>query len=210
MIVGLAAAATLSALLAIAADWKERRHRAFYILKPITTLLILGLALANPQATAEYQRFIAAGLVLSTLGDVCLMFRGDGWFAAGLGSFLLAHLAFIGAFAHGLAPLSIPWWAWLVAPCGAALLALLLPRAGALKLPVVVYCVVIGAMVVTASTRYAMLGTTAALLGMIGAVVFLVSDSALAVRQFLRPYRGAQALILSTYWLGVGLIALSA
>lgn len=206
----LAAAATLSAVLAIAADWEDRRHRSFYVLKPLTTLLILGLALLNPEAAPGFQRLIAAGLVLSTLGDICLMFKGHGWFAAGLGSFLLAHLAFIGAFVQGLGPLVIPFWAWLVVPYGAALLALLLPRAGPLKLPVLAYCAVIGAMVVVACTRYAMLGTTPALLGMLGAIVFLISDSALALRQFLRPYRGAQALILSTYWLGVGLIALSA
>lgn len=210
MIGGFAAAAALSGLFAIAADWEERRHKSFYVLKPITTLLILGLALANPQASPEYQKLIAAGLMLSTLGDICLMFKGNGWFAAGLGSFLLAHLAFIGAFVHGIVPLEIPLWAWLVVPYGALLLAILLPRAGALKLPVLMYCTVIGAMVVVACTRYAMLGTTPALLGMLGAIVFLISDSSLAVRQFLRPYRRAQALILSTYWLGVGLIAMSA
>jgi hypothetical protein len=40
----LAVAAAVSALLAIAADWEERRHRAFFVLKPLTTALIIGVA----------------------------------------------------------------------------------------------------------------------------------------------------------------------
>jgi uncharacterized membrane protein YhhN len=202
-------AAIISAGLAIAADSREPRHASFYLLKPLTTLLILGIALSHPAATAEYQKWVAAALLLSTLGDICLMFKGNGWFMGGLGSFLLAHLLFIAAFVQGLDVIQPPAWAYLVIPCGLALLWILLPRAGALKLPVLVYCSVIVTMVLAACARYAGIGTDSALYAMLGAGVFLISDSALAVRQFVRPYAGAQAVILSTYWLAVGLIAYS-
>jgi len=47
------------------------------------------------------------------------------------------------------------------------------------------------------------------LLAVAGALLFVVSDSSLALRKFAGPYRGAQALILSTYWISIGLIASS-
>ena len=43
-----------------------------------------------------------------------------------------------------------------------------------------------------------------------GALLFMVSDSVLAVRQFRGPYPRAQALILSTYWLAIALVAAAA
>jgi alkenylglycerophosphocholine/alkenylglycerophosphoethanolamine hydrolase len=106
--------------------------------------------------------------------------------------------------------LQVPLYAWLVVPYGATLLWFLLPHAGPLKAPVVVYCLVIAAMVLTAAARHAALPSPANLRALVGALLFLASDSALAFRQFRGPYPGAQALILSTYWLAVGLIASSA
>src|SRR5258707_4419729 len=86
-----AAAAALSGSLAIAADWNERRHRSFYLLKPLTTLLILGIAASAP-VPGSYQKLVVSALLLSTIGDICLMFKGTAWFGAGLGRFLIAHL----------------------------------------------------------------------------------------------------------------------
>ena len=201
-----AVAAVASGSFAIAADWSERRHRSFYLLKPLTTLLILGIAVSAP--ASAYQKLTIAALLLSTLGDICLMFKGNAWFAAGLGSFLVAHLLFVAAFVQGVHPITIPLYAFAVVPYGAALLWFLLPRTGPLKLPVIIYCAVIGLMVVTAAARYHALGAPAAGV-LIGALFFLASDSLLAMRQFVGTYAGAQALILSTYWIAVGLIASS-
>ncbi len=200
-----AIAAAVSALLAIAAEGSEHRHPAFYVLKPLTTLLILALAASttNP-VSAQYRDLIVAALALSTLGDVCLMFKGDRWFIGGLSSFLVA------AFMLGLPGIAVPWPAWLVIPYGAAPLWYLLPRAGSLKVPVLVYCAAIFAMVLAAAARYAALGGAPAECAVIGAVLFVLSDSSLAIRQFRGPYPGAQTLILSTYWLAVGFIAASA
>src|SRR5689334_5870984 len=102
MIPALTAAAAISGLLAIAADWEERRHPAFYALKPVTTILILGIVLAATPASAEYRQWIAVALVLSLAGDICLMFPGNAWFIGGLGSFLVAHFAFAAAFLLGV------------------------------------------------------------------------------------------------------------
>lgn len=206
MITALYVAAAISALLAIGADWEEQRRRAFYLLKPLTSALILAAAWAPDTAGRAW---IVAALALSLVGDVCLMFAGERWFAAGLGSFLVAHLLLIRAFLLGVPLAWPPAWTLALVAYGAALAAWLLPRAGKLKRPVALYCLVLLAMALAAALRFHAQGGRAAGLALAGALLFVVSDSALALRQFGGPYRGAQALILSTYWLAIGLIAAS-
>jgi len=202
------AAAAVSALLAIAAEWEERRHPAFYLLKPLTTVLILAAALSlAPASGAGYRQWVVIALALSMLGDICLMFEGDGWFAGGLGSFLLAHVGFIVAFLKGVSLAWPPAWTLLPLVYGLGLCAWLLPRAGALRIPVALYCLVLLGMTLAAALRLQTLGGQPAVLAVAGALLFVVSDSALALRKFAGPYRGAQALILSTYWASIGLIA---
>lgn len=209
MILALAASAIVSGMLAIAADWNGRRHRAFYLLKPLTTVFIIGLALAGEAEAARYQYWIAAALALSLAGDICLMFPGNRWFIGGLGSFLLAHLAFAAAFLLGVGSAEPPGWLAAVLFYGVGLLLVLLPRAGRLKVPVLLYCVVLSAMVFTAAVRHAGIGSPEALRALCGALLFMVSDSLLGWRRFVGEFPHAQALILSTYWTAIGLIAWS-
>ena len=211
--IALTAAAGASALAAIAADWDERRHRSFFVLKPLTTLLVTGVA-ASIAWTGPYAQWVLVALALSLCGDVFLMY-GDGArsddraFIAGLGSFLLAHLAFVVAFAHGLGAPTLPGWLAAVVFYAGAMLFVLLPRAGALKLPVLVYCLVLAAMVFAAAARHASLGDADSLRAVLGALLFMLSDSLLGWRRFVGRYRFAQAAILSTYWGAIGLIAWS-
>lgn len=219
MIPALSACAAVAAALAIAADWDERRRRAFYVLKPLTTLLIIGIALAAQASSPAYQTWIVAALVLSLAGDVCLMFtRGAGasargadnrWFIGGLGAFLLAHGAFAAAFLQGVAAPDPPGWLAAVVFYALGMLFVLLPRAGALKLPVLVYCLALAAMVFTAAARHAALADAQSLCALLGALLFMLSDSALGWHRFVGRFRGAQAVILSTYWTAIGLIAWS-
>lgn len=209
MIMALSIAAGLSALLAIAADWNGRRHKSFYLLKPLTTVLIGGVAAAASLASAGYQNWILLALGLSLIGDICLMFSGSRWFGAGLAAFLLAHLAFVAAFLQGLNVVALPDWLAVVVLYAGVLLWILLPRSGALKVPVLLYCAALAAMVFAAAARHESLETGKTLAALAGALLFMLSDSLLGFRQFVRGYRHAQALILSTYWMAIGLIAWS-
>jgi alkenylglycerophosphocholine/alkenylglycerophosphoethanolamine hydrolase len=208
MISALMGLAVFSACCAIAADWEERRNAAFYVMKPLTTLLIIAIASLAPAST--YQHYLLLALGLSLCGDACLMFDGTRWFVAGLTSFLFAHLAFIAAFLHGVHGVELPVWLAAVAVYAVVLMVLLLPRAGSLKLPVIAYVSVLMAMVFAAAARNAQLGSAASHLALAGALLFSLSDSLLGWRRFRGKYRGAQALILSSYWLAIGLIAASA
>ena len=201
-------AATISALLAIAADWNERRHSTFYILKPLTTLLIIGIATAAPAGDAKLMLLAALGL--SMLGDICLMFDGEKWFMGGLGSFLLAHLLFIPVLLHGVSHPSLPLWSAALALYGIVLFAWLLPKAGALKLPVIVYGLALMGLAFAAIARWYAHPDASTQMSLAGALLFVLSDSSLAIRKFVGPYAGAQAVILSTYWAAIGLIACAA
>lgn len=145
---------------------------------------------------------LLAGIALSWGGDVLLSFPGDGWFAAGLCSFLLAHVAYIVLFlrmprARRRPPAwSYLYWAWMVVVLG-----LLLPHAGVLAAPIVLYAAAIGTMAMCASMHGRWI--------VLGGVFFVVSDSVLALGRFLPGYEFAahDFVVMSTYLAAQGLIA---
>ncbi|QHS10619.1 lysoplasmalogenase [Sinimarinibacterium sp. NLF-5-8] len=208
MLMFFSVSAVICALLAIYADRNEARPPIFWLLKPLTTVLIIGAASQAPDS--GYRTLLLLGLGWSLIGDIALVMTSDRAFLLGLSSFLIAHLLFIPAFLLGLPSLLPPWWSAVFVLVSLGFSALLLPRAGALKIPVLVYGAVLVAMAVAAAARWDQLGHPASLYGLLGASLFLVSDSALGIRQFVRFYRHAQPLILSTYWSAIGLMTASA
>lgn len=206
----LAAVAVLVAVLAIRAHYLEDRQRwQVYAFKPLATLLILALALSLSPARPDYQWAIAAGLVLSTAGDVFLMLPRDR-FVAGLASFLLAHLCYLRAFS-----IEVPFGAGLLLwlpffAAGGMVVALVWPGLKpALRGPVVVYVIVIAAMAGQATGRWYASGSAVALAAAVGAGLFVVSDAVLAIDRFRWPFRAARAVTLATYWAAQLLIAIS-
>ena len=196
-----------SALLTVRAEHTGAR-RQVYIFKPLTTALILLIALRMQHATAgAYVTLVVAGLVCSLAGDVFLMMPRDR-FVAGLVCFLFAHVFYIAAFTLDGVHLS----GWALAPLllyGARMLRLLWPRLGRLKASVAVYMALILLMALQASSRWLAVGGWSSAAACAGAVLFVASDSALAWNRFVGEFRGAQALILGTYFPAQLLIALS-
>jgi uncharacterized membrane protein YhhN len=203
-----AAIAVSAALTIAAAGWKRRT--AFYVLKPLTTLLIIGLALtqdAELYLVPFYRPLVAAGMVFSLVGDVLLMLPRDR-FVAGLVAFLVAHLLYIVAFTFD--GVRTTWWiAFPLAAYAVVLLRTLLPHVAArLKAPVKVYAGVLLAMAWMALERGAA-GLPGGAFAAAGALLFVASDSALATDRFARRFRGAEAVVLGTYFAAQTLIALS-
>ena len=200
--------AILSASLHIRAEYHGPRYHV-YLFKPLTMVFILLIAVQAGKPDASlYKVAIIAGLVCSLAGDVFLMLPSDR-FVAGLVSFLVAHLFYITAFASGT---GFGFSLWSLAPFviyGIFMFSILSPYLGQMKLPVLVYVVVILVMAWQAWERWSQTGQSEALLAFLGAVLFLISDSALAVNRFRGQYKSAQALILSTYFAAQWLIARS-
>ncbi|HEX6746661.1 MAG TPA: lysoplasmalogenase [Longimicrobium sp.] len=207
------AACAIASIVATERGWK----RGVYVFKPVTTLLIIALAAFQHSSFSTYQILIIGGLVFSLAGDVFLMLPRDR-FVAGLVSFLVAHLLYIRAFVYfGFAA---TWWVMLpLAVYAAVLLRVLLPHVERkLKVPVIVYASVLLVMAWQA-VECALAGgdldvpgpilALQAWLAAAGAMLFVASDSALAVNRFVRHFRGADALVLATYFAAQTLIALS-
>lgn len=202
-------AAAVSALAAIAADWRETHPPLFKLLKPLTTALIIALAWLAPES--DYRTMLLIGLALSLIGDIALTSDSDPAFITGLVSFLIAHLLFMVAFLEGVGGLAMPLSGWLIVVYGLGFFVILLPRAPQpMRIPVLVYGLVLCAMAITALLRWDVLGGDTGRYALIGALLFVVSDSALGARRFIGAYTGAQALILATYWAAIGCIAWSA
>lgn len=149
------------------------------------------------------QRYFMVAMAGSWWGDVALMFPGDGAFIMGLIGFLIGHLGFIGAFSRPGPPPGarrVPWGAIaaLVA-CGLLLLLVLWNNLGALRLPVMVYA---GVLVTMASVAVGLRGrvrTGAYPWLAMGAVLFVVSDSLIALNKFGGAFFGAGFFVLLTY-----------
>jgi uncharacterized membrane protein YhhN len=130
-------------------------------------------------------------------------------FTAGLASFLLAHLAYILAFTSDgqFQP------NWLL---GAGLIVyaliiylILVPDLGRERFAVLIYTVVIAFMTWAAWGRWQVARSTPAMLAGLGAVIFLASDTSLALNRFQTKRRWGQLVTLSSYYLAQLLIAWS-
>jgi uncharacterized membrane protein YhhN len=210
LIIILTALIICAASITIRAEQSGSR-RVVYVAKPLTVVLIILVALqSQQQASATYQWLIVAGLLCSLAGDVFLMLPRDR-FLAGLSSFFVAHLCYIAAFgfAGGLAPPAPPWSALPFLLYGGAMLRLLWRGLGKLKAWVVLYVLVISLMAWLASARWLAVGGRGSLPAFAGALLFVASDSVLAINRFKGRVRRGELLILGTYFAAQWLIALS-
>jgi uncharacterized membrane protein YhhN len=178
------------------------------VLKPLPiAILALLVARAGYADGGAYRTLLVLGLVFSMAGDVFLVFPDR--FTAGLASFLVAHLLYIAAFTSA-APepafvLLLPF-----ALFGALVLRRLWPHLGRERTAVVVYVSVIVAMGWRAAVRALWVGAPSGTLALAGALLFMISDGVLAMNRFARPFRAADAVVMTTYYAAQTLIALSA
>jgi len=208
LIATLTALALFSAIVHIRAEYRGPRYRV-YVFKPLTMLFIILLAiLLKRPGDSLYKYAIIAGLLCSFAGDIFLMLPSDK-FIPGLVSFLIAHLFYITAFVPRT---GVDFSYWPLAPFvlyGIVTFRILSPHLGKMRVPVVVYMLVILTMGWQAWERLVRTGQTGALLAAVGAVLFIVSDTSLAMNRFRSQFHNAQVLTLGTYFAAQWFIALS-
>jgi uncharacterized membrane protein YhhN len=186
-----------------AANWWSRwsdDDRLELWTKPLATVLVIVVAVLAGMAGDESTTVVAlttVALVFCLVGDVALMPQVDR-FIVGLGAFLVGHLVFVVALAAtGLdQPLLAVAAAVLIGPCiavvGRHVVSGAKAKEPALAGPVIAYLTVISAMALVAWAT----GNTAAV---IGATLFLVSDSILGWRKFVSQARWMAVAIMVTY-----------
>lgn len=130
------------------------------------------------------------GLIFSFFGDFFLLFNWG--FLPGLGSFLLAHLFYIFCFAKLSVRKHLPLLAAGLLVYVAALIIYLFPYLKEMKIPVIVYGLVISAMLyfaVRTSNKNLILG----------AVLFVISDTILSINLFVKETVILSLLVMATY-----------
>ncbi len=196
----------LSGALAIAGI--ERGPRVLtLIFKPLATLLLL-VVVGWP--TTTFARLVDVGILLSLVGDVALLSDSERAFMVGLVGFLAAHVIYIVANLSVAAFTLIPVVVTLVVLAATTvLLRYVRPTAIALRIATIVYGAAISTMVITASaTIGGPLGWSG--FAAVGAGLFYISDSSLALDRFHRKIPHVAYLALGVYWLGQLGIALAA
>jgi uncharacterized membrane protein YhhN len=150
-------------------------------------------------------KLFALALLFSAAGDAFLAYDGQRLFVPGLASFLVTHLLYAAVFVLATKGAATPMSAgrkvmFAVIPTFAvAYSAVLWPELGALAIPVTVY---IAAIVVMAmlSLRFRAIAVP------LGAVLFMVSDSLIALEKFLWQAAWVGPLVWITYALAQLLI----
>ena len=173
--------------------------------KTAASLSFVLLAIANEAAATEYGRYILLALILSLVGDHCLLSRKGHFLLSGIAAFFLAHVAFVAAFVQ----LGLDRTYFVISLVFATAAAYFILRwlwkylEGPYKAAVTAYLVV---MIMMASFAFA--ATSVPILG-IAAILFAVSDVSVARDRFVSRDIVNKAWGLPLYYIAQLLFAAS-
>jgi uncharacterized membrane protein YhhN len=190
-----------AALAALSAIGMLELHLLFKPLALVFAIFFVAIRSMNTGATGKFDALLLAALVFSLAGDVFLMLPGN-FFIPGLASFLVAHLFYIALLRQGQAWFPNKTALGGVLAAGAVMYAVVLPGLTdpVLQGAVAAYVCVISLMVSQAIGRATTLGQAPARWVALGAGIFMVSDSLIAINRFVAPLPLAPFWILLTYY----------
>ncbi len=163
----------------------------------LTQAWLCEVPLAGPAGQA-----LSVGLLASAVGDLALLGRSERSFLIGLGSFLVAHLAYSGAFwLLGVDLFSAAMTGVVAALVGGLAWRWLGPHVGSMRLPVFGYMVAICAMVTLAGGALGAQPDTGRRILLASAWLFLISDLCVARDQFVAPGPQNRTVGLPLYFL---------
>lgn len=160
-------------------------------------------------------KVILSALIFSWLGDIILTFSDNGilYFASGLASFLVAHIFYIIGFSMEIqrrrqfsAFGKKPWLVWPFVLVFYLLIQLFWTNLGVMKIPVSIYGGCIITMFAMAVNRIWNVPKASYTLTLVGASLFVLSDSMIGYNRFVIPFEGSRLAIMVTYIVGQGCI----
>lgn len=202
----------LTALCVVALVVSEARGALWgrWVFKLAASAAFVWLGVAAGGLDSVYGRLILAALVASALGDAALIMDQRAPFLAGMAAFAFAHLFYLAALlSQGIAltPASLATVAALSIAL-AGIYARLRPHLGEMRHAVLAYVGIIGAMT-AAALAGAFLGGSERLIAAAAAVLFAISDIAVARDRFVAPSWLNRLWGLPLYYLAQCLFALS-
>ena len=176
-----------------------------WFLKPfLLPFLLLAVYFHERFAT---RNILLGALTLSWIGDIILLFadKGELYFIFGLVAFLFSHILYIIVFNKQLKVYlrksKFIYWIGItvIIIYLAAIMLLLLPNLGELMLPVFGYALIISIMLLFALKGFLNWQKPANSYILIGAIIFVASDSILALNKFYATLQYSTFLIMLTY-----------
>ncbi len=174
--------------------------------KPLLLPALMGYFLSSVTTRNFY--FLSA-LFFCWAGDVLLMFHGaEIFFILGLVAFLIGHLFYMISYqklrhtdkkGRGLLNTQKMRYSLPIVLAGTGLVTILFPHLGGLKIPVMIYALVLTLMVLQALFRFGFTSQKSFALVFVGAVFFMVSDSVLAINKFMHALPMGSLAIMITY-----------
>lgn len=182
-----------------------------YLHVMVKPLLLIWLILFyyNSVGREQVSRTVLLALGFSWLGDVLLLFqeKNELFFVSGLLSFLVAHLYFIFSYrqfmtddkSKALLGVQRFRFSFPIILAGTGLITVLYAQLGYLKVPVIVYALILVLMVISALFRYGRTTMVSFSMVFFGATLFMISDSLIAINKFLMPVPFSGFWIMITY-----------
>lgn len=190
-----------------------------YGCKPLIMILLIVWTASHRESwqSSRVVRWLFVGMVFAWLGDVLLMIREVDLFGPGLGSFLLMQVCYVLAFRQEIRegrsadagerlsgqrlllralPFALfagTFLSYLYTPFHQS------PGTTGLWIPVIVYVVCLCSMAVMAAMRREVVPPANYQTVLFGAVLFVLSDSVIALNKFALPFAGAGLVIMATY-----------
>ncbi len=193
-------AGQLSALLFLILLIPLHPYPGSFVIKAVPAIALAIVVFRNIKTRTGYLLF--AGLLISSVGDVILDLDRSRFFVGGLGAFLLAHCLFTASFLQHFrfSTARLPF-ALIVVIYSLALGSLLQDIPGDKYLPVMIYLAAISVMVissvfVTPFSKWLVLGT----------ILFLGSDTIIAVNKFMNPIPYSTVYNIGMYFLALFVI----
>lgn len=183
----------------------EKLDWAWYLKPLLIPFLFFSVVKSNP---FKSKKWLLAALLFSWIGDVILLFadKSELFFIFGLVAFLLAHILFIILFINQEAPAIVHkeknyyWFGFgLVLLYLFGMLSILLPKLGSLKFPVGIYAMTISLMLIETIKGYFNWTPKEKIWIVMGATLFVISDSLLAFNKFYCAFSSASFFTMVTY-----------
>ena len=190
-------------ILELICDSTESLKSIHYFAKPAIVISLLYYFIRNSQhLNSSVKKMTILGLSFSVLGDVLLMFvdSSPNYFIQGLVAFLCAHVMYILVFLkHRNNSMNPLWFILILLVYASGLFYLLKDGLGELLIPVVVYMSIILTMGTTAFLRKGNVSKGSYNWVFIGAILFIISDSILALNKFYEEFWHSSISIMITY-----------
>ncbi|HUH32840.1 MAG TPA: lysoplasmalogenase, partial [Daejeonella sp.] len=188
------------------------------LVKPLICTILMGYLVSRTRLYGHFSKLIFGGLLFSLIGDVALLFAGTGgtFFLLGLVAFLIAHIFYSIAFFRDYRydPMASKKYGnmmlFIMAAFTVGFYIFVRPYLNEMKIPVLAYMVIISIMAIMAGYRYQRVNLLSFQLILTGAILFIISDTLLAINKFVQPFESSGVLIMATYMIAQYLITMGA